>query len=85
MSGDVLKMLLERLDQRLDNVDITLARLTVSVEEHVKRTNLLEKQIEKTNDEIKPIQAHVAFMGAVAKMGSILGAIVLGAKSLGLF
>jgi hypothetical protein len=85
MSDDALRRMLEKLDGRLDNVDITLARLTVSVEEHIRRTNILESRIDATNNEIKPIMSHVAFMNAAAKVGSILGALILGAKTLELF
>ena len=41
---------IDKLDQRLDNIDLTLARQNVSLEDHIKRTNMLE-------EEIKPIKA----------------------------
>lgn len=50
----------DRLDTRQDEMDRTLVRNTVSLEEHVKRTNLLEAKIE-------PIEAHVIFMQNGAK------------------
>lgn len=44
---------LEKLDSRLDSIDITLVRNTKDIETHIKRTDLLEQ-------ELGPIKAHVA-------------------------
>jgi len=69
---------LDKMDQRLDNVDQTLVKNTVLLDEHIRRTNILE-------EDFKPIKKHVALMNALAKIGSVgLGAL-LAAKQLGLF
>ncbi len=72
---------MDRIDQKLDKIvetlgeqAVTLGRLTVSVEEHVRRTNLLE-------EDIKPIKSHVAMVqGALKLVGflSVLAAIAEG-------
>jgi hypothetical protein len=61
------------VDQKLDKImdtlgsqAVTLERLTVSVEDHVRRTNLLE-------EDIKPIKRHVYMVSGAVKFISILG------------
>jgi uncharacterized protein YdcH (DUF465 family) len=69
---------LDKLDTRLDGIDKLQERLTVSVEEHVKRTNGLEDYIK---DELPPIKAHVilvqnafkVFMWVAMALGSVVG------------
>ena len=74
---DWIRLMLEKIDDRQDEQALTLARLTVSVEEHVKRTNLLES-------ELKPIKKHIDFVGMAVKAGSALIGVLVGLKSLGL-
>lgn len=79
MSKDEFERILNKLDKidsRQDDQAITLARLTVSVEEHVKRTNLLE-------NELSPIKKHVDFVGSAAKVATMLVGFLVGLKSLG--
>lgn len=73
-----LKDALEKIENRQHQHTETLTRLTVTVEEHVKRTNILE-------EEIKPLKAHVQLMNTAAKVLSIAGTIALTAHSLGIF
>jgi hypothetical protein len=68
----------DKLDERLDRIDATLIRNTVTLEEHVRRTNLLES-------DMKPIKRHVDLINAGAKIVSIVVAAALAAKSLGIF
>lgn len=59
---------IDKMDERLNNIDTSLVRQTVSLEEHVKRTNLLE-------DEIKPIKKHIYFVNAVFRIIGLLSTI----------
>lgn len=63
--------------KRLDIQNATLVRLTASVEEHVRRTNLLEQQI-------VPLKAHVALINSICKIATALAGIVLFLKTSGL-
>lgn len=52
-------------DQKLDKIvdtlgaqAVTLERLTVTVEEHVKRSNMQEAAIAATNKRIEPLEKH---------------------------
>lgn len=81
MQESILNHLLEELraqGARLDELNSTMVRNTASLEEHVKRTNMLEQ-------EIKPIQDHVRFISNLAKGASIGGAILLFGKQMGFF
>ena len=42
---DRIEQKVDKLDHRLDNVDITLAKQHVSLDEHIKRTALLESKV----------------------------------------
>lgn len=50
---------LDRLDSRLDNVERIMERNTASLQEHMKRSDLLEAYVQK---EMEPIKAHVALV-----------------------
>lgn len=56
---------MSNIDQKLDKIvdtlgqqAVTLERLTVTVEEHVRRSNLQEAAIEATNRRIEPLEKH---------------------------
>lgn len=70
--------ILEKIEARLDALDLTMIKNTVSLEEHIKRTNLLE-------DEFRPIKKDHALFKALTKIvtSAVGGALV--AKQLGLF
>lgn len=57
---------IDKMSDRQNDQAVTLERLTVSVEDHVKRTNLLEA-------DIKPIKRHVAMVEGALKLLGILG------------
>jgi hypothetical protein len=60
---DRLESKIDKLDERLDVITVVLERNTGSLETHIKRTNLLEERLMKIDDEeIKPIQKHVALV-----------------------
>ena len=63
--------ILEKMDSRLDNVDITLAKQQVSLDEHIRRTELLETKVE-------PIQKHVNMVDGALKF---IGGIVTGKQA----
>lgn len=62
-----------RLHAKLDKIEATLVaqevhlgKLTVSVEDHVKRSNLLE-------DALRPVEKHVAMVEGALKLIALLG------------
>lgn len=57
---------LEKIEGHIGTQAVTLERLTVSVEEHVRRTNLLESKVE-------PLEKHVAMVSGAMRFISVLG------------
>lgn len=73
MAKDVMDLIVEKLDKidnKQDSQALILERNTVTLEDHVRRTNLLE-------EELKPIKAHVNFINMGSKV--ILSLIALAA------
>lgn len=69
---------LEQSDARLNSIDVTLARQHVSLDEHIRRTALLET-------EVKGIKHHVSMVQGVSKFIGVLGtafALAAAAKAL---
>lgn len=67
---------LDALDERLNKIEVTLERNTVTVEDHARRSDLLEMALEQIWDEIKPVQAHVDKVeGALKVFGGLCAAV----------
>lgn len=60
---------LDKMDEKIDGIDKTLVRNTASLEEHMRRTELLEAAI-------KPVQEHVVMVKGVGKAIGYLGVLV---------
>lgn len=75
---------LEKLDSRLDSIDVTLAKQAKDLEYHIKRTDLLEQDMSATADSItrsmEPVLKHINRVESVswffAKLGGVLIAIL---------
>ncbi len=61
---DKLEGMIIKLDDRLDNVDKTLIRNTVSLEQHIKRTDILESYVKDqiVQKDLEPIKKHVSMI-----------------------
>lgn len=60
---------IENIDSSVDSINITLAKQEVSLNEHIRRTTLLEQ-------ELKPIQQHVNRVNALMLLlGGILAVV----------
>ncbi len=70
MTDDDTKYLREKLDRLMDSligVHKTLERNTVSLEEHIRRTALLEERAEQIDARIMPIERHVTGVAFLMK------------------
>jgi transposase-like protein len=56
---------LDIISAKISSIDLTLAAQHISLEQHIKRTNLLE-------EEIKPVKKHVDMMNGAAKLLSFI-------------
>ncbi len=72
------------VDQKLDKIvdtlgqqAVTLERLTVTVEDHVRRTNILEADIVPIKKHVNMVQGAFKFIGLMATMAAIAEVLVL--------
>lgn len=92
MNNDDFKFIvnkLDKIDSRLDGQSETLIRNTISLEGHIKRTDLLEVSINQHKEDIakqlKPLKrAYNLGAAGVIIIGGLVSAIKL-ARDLGLF
>lgn len=75
MDGPVMKIL-EKIVDELTELNLKVARQEVRLEDHMRRTELAEVNIEKIADTIKPIQAHVALIESGFRLTRVLGPII---------
>ena len=64
-----------KLDDRLDKYNEVLVRNTVSLEEHIKRTNLLEKKIGHVEREVGGLREHVSVVKSVFAVFQFFGTV----------
>ena len=72
---------LDKIEEHLANIDKTLIRNTVTLEEHIKRTALLERDLINFHGDIRPNQKHVDRVEGAVK----LFILVSGATGLAMF
>ena len=67
--SEIIRMLdkIDKLDERLDNIDKTLVRQEGHLKEHIRRTEQNEIMIQEIIEQIKPIETHVAMVNGVLK------------------
>lgn len=80
MNNDKIDKVLEKLDkidERVDRIDVTLGKQEVHLEEHIRRTNILEGQIKenevRAEKDLAPIKKHVTLVNTVVKILIFLG------------
>lgn len=66
----------DKLDMRLDNVDVTLGKQQVELSDHIRRTEIAEQNITLIRSEIKPIQKHVDMIHGALKLLGLVTSIV---------
>lgn len=62
---------IDKLADKLANIDKTLAVNTSSLVEHVRRTNLLEERVEPLEKDVTMIHGALKFIGVVATLAAI--------------
>lgn len=70
---------LERIEQKVDKIDetlqtvnIVLAKQHVVLEEHVRRTNLLEQELKPVKLHVDRVEGVVKFLGLVGVLAAII-------------
>jgi hypothetical protein len=67
---------LDRVIEAIHRIDVTLARQEENLREHMRRTEIAEKNIENLRTDLKPVQQHVTRVEGVAKALTVCGVIV---------
>jgi hypothetical protein len=63
---------LDKLERRLDTIDVTLAEQHVEIRYHIKRTDLLESKVEPITDHVVFIKILLRVVAAIVLVGSAL-------------
>ena len=71
---DLLHEKLDKLDSRLDEYNDTLVKNTCSLEEHIRRTNILEEKVDLVEEDVRAIKnsSSLGAPGLIASLSSIL-------------
>lgn len=90
INEELMKQVLERIDKlddkverkfdnvenRLDSMDKTLVKQEENLKEHMRRTELAERSIEKMDTDLKPIKKHVDMLQGVFKFIGLIATVV---------
>lgn len=83
MTFDWTKTTLDRIDHKLDKIeekltslDITAAEHQITLEEHTRRSTANEENLALLRLEFKPVEKHVALVGACFKLLGFLATII---------
>lgn len=72
---------IDKMDSRLDKYNETLIRNTISLEDHILRTNLLEKKMEHVESEVDGLKSHMisirSFTNIVKLISSARGKVII--------
>lgn len=63
---------IERLDNNVDSINMTLARQEVHLAEHIRRTELLEEEMKPVRDHVNRVNALMLLLGGIL---ALLGAV----------
>jgi uncharacterized coiled-coil protein SlyX len=73
----------DEIEKRLGSIDVTLAKQSTILEEHIRRTAMAEERIDLIQSQIDPLKSHVAmvagaikFVGFVGVLAGIVAAVV---------
>lgn len=68
---------LDKMSEMMSEIQVSQARTEVSIVEHIRRTDLLEENMELIKKDMAPVKEHVAKVNLVAKIvAGVLGAAV---------
>jgi chromosome segregation ATPase len=72
MNTKSLEEKLEKISEKITQIEVTMERNTGSLEKHMLRTDLSEKRLEHMEEALKPITKHVNHVeGALKLLGAL--------------
>lgn len=74
MSDSHVDEKLDKIVEHIGNIDITLAKQSVQLESHIKRTEIAEQNIDMLRKDFKPVEKHVMMVSGALKL---VGALAL--------
>ena len=77
---DKIELKLDGISDDITEIKVIMARNTMSLEEHIKRTNILEEKLEPVEAHVLKVEGATQFVLILAK---ILGGIVAGMSIIG--
>ena len=69
---DKIEEKIDLVENHLDSINVTLVRNTSSLEEHIRRTELLEKKLEPIEIHVTQMQGAFKFIGVVAVVAGLV-------------
>lgn len=66
-----IEVKLDDLSDHLASIDITLGQQHVSLKEHIRRTNILEKELVPVKRHVHMVEGALKLLGVLAAIGSI--------------
>ena len=69
---EVLMLKVDKLDSRLDGIDVTLAKQHEQLVEHIKRTKIAEENIKHINKHVNMMEGGLKAFGAISAVLGIL-------------
>lgn len=79
---DKLDSKLDKIQEHMASVDVTLAKQEVSLAEHMKRSDLLEESVSFLRKDFTPVQRHVIIVTGLLRLIGVLSALLVIAVSL---
>jgi len=79
ITDDLIMTIAERVNEvrkDVQDVKVTMARNTSSLEEHMRRTEILERQIEPLRSHVTMVNGILKFIGFLAVIGGIIDMVV---------
>lgn len=78
MSDQRILNKLDDMDKRIDNIDVTLVKQELNLQEHMRRSLANEEAVQILKEQLEPIKDHVKAVNTVLKLAGGI-AIVLAA------
>jgi hypothetical protein len=66
---------LDRINERLHSIDKTLALNTQQLAEHMRRTALLEKEMQPVSKHVQQMQGAAKLLGILALIATVIGVV----------
>lgn len=73
---DRMEKKLDKIDDHLSNIDVTLGKQAVELEHHIRRTEIAEEQLTLIREEIQPLKKQKIMFDTVFKIIGIAASFI---------